>query len=181
MLKLNMLKIRKKTNFNRVTTFYLTCFLFLIFQTSTSNPPLFNPDFEKATGARFCATVEEVLRDADVVSIHVPLLDSTKHLMNAERLAIMKNTAYLVNTSRGPVIDEVALVAALRAGVIAGAGIDVYEHEPALAPGLAQCANAVLTPHIASASVPTRDGMARLAAENLIAFFEGKTPPNAVQ
>ncbi|OGZ05877.1 MAG: D-glycerate dehydrogenase [Candidatus Lloydbacteria bacterium RIFCSPHIGHO2_01_FULL_49_22] len=140
-----------------------------------------NPDFEKATGARFCATVEEVLRDADVVSIHVPLLDSTKHLMNAERLAIMKNTAYLVNTSRGPVIDEVALVAALRAGVIAGAGIDVYEHEPALAPGLAQCANAVLTPHIASASVPTRDGMARLAAENLIAFFEGKTPPNAVQ
>lgn len=140
-----------------------------------------NPNFEKATGARFCATIEEVLRNADVVSIHVPLLDSTKHLMNAERLAIMKNTAYLVNTSRGPVIDEVALVAALKAGVIAGAGLDVYEHEPALAPGLAQCTNAVLTPHIASASVPTRDGMARLAAENLIAFFEGKTPPNAVQ
>ena len=140
-----------------------------------------NPDFERETGARFCATVEEVLKDADVVSIHVPLLDSTKHLMNAERLAMMKKTAYLVNTSRGPVIDEAALVAALKAGTIAGAGLDVYENEPALAPGLASCENVVITPHIASASVPTRDGMARLAAENLIAFFDGQTPPNAVQ
>lgn len=139
-----------------------------------------NLDFEKETGARFCATVDEVLRDADVVSIHVPLLDSTKHLMNAERLAMMKKTAYLVNTSRGPVIDEAALVAALQAGTIAGAGLDVYENEPALAPGLADCANVVITPHIASASVPTRDGMAKLAAENLIAFFEGQTPPNIV-
>ena len=140
-----------------------------------------NPDFEAATGARFCATVEEVLKEADVVSVHVPLLDSTKHLINAERLAMMKKTAYLVNTSRGPVIDEVALVSALSSGTIAGAGIDVYENEPELAPGLAVCENVVITPHIASASVPTRDGMATLAAQNLIAFFEGKTPPNAVQ
>lgn len=140
-----------------------------------------NLDFESATGARFCATVDDVLREADVVSVHVPLLDSTKHLMNAERLAMMKKTAYLVNTSRGPVIDEVALVAALKAGTIAGAGLDVYENEPALAPGLAECENAVLTPHIASASVPTREGMAKIAAENLIAFFDGKTPVNAVQ
>lgn len=139
-----------------------------------------NPDFERETGARFCATVEEVLKDADVVSIHVPLLDSTKHLMNAERLALMKPTAYLVNTSRGPVVDEAALVAALRAGTIAGAGLDVFENEPALAPGLIECENAVLTPHIASASVPTRDGMAKLAAENLIAYFGGTTPPNIV-
>lgn len=139
-----------------------------------------NVDFEKETGARFCATVEEVLRDADVVSIHVPLLDSTKHLMNADRLKMMKKTAYLVNTSRGPVVDEVALVEALKAGTIAGAGLDVYENEPKLAPGLAECESAVITPHIASASVPTRDGMAKLAAENLIAFFEGKTPPNIV-
>lgn len=94
---------------------------------------------------------------------------------------MMKPTAYLVNTSRGPVVDEAALVAALKAGTIAGAGLDVYEHEPALAPGLAECENAVLTPHTASASVPTRDGMAKLAAENLIAFFDGKTPPNIVQ
>ncbi len=139
-----------------------------------------NEEFEKETGARFCATPEEVLKEADVVSIHVPLLDSTKHLINAERLAMMKPTAYLVNTSRGPVIDEVALVDALKRGVIAGVALDVYENEPKLAPGLAECANAVLTPHIASASVPTRDGMANLAAENLIAFFEGKTPPNVV-
>jgi lactate dehydrogenase-like 2-hydroxyacid dehydrogenase len=140
-----------------------------------------NLDFEKETGARFCATVDEVLKDADVVSIHVPLLDSTKHLINAERLAMMKPTAYVINTSRGPVIDEAALVAALKAGTIAGAGLDVYENEPALAAGLAECENAVLTPHTASASVPTREGMAKLAAENLIAFFEGKTPANLVQ
>lgn len=140
-----------------------------------------NPDFEKETGARFCATVDEVLKDADVVSVHVPLLDSTKHLINAERLAMMKKTAYLINTSRGPVVDEAALVTALKAGTIAGAGLDVYESEPALAPGLAECENAVITPHIASASVPTRDGMAVLAAQNLIAFFDGKTPPNIVQ
>src|SRR3989338_332809 len=104
-----------------------------------------NPDFEAATGARFCATVEEVLKEADVVSVHVPLLDSTKHLINAERLAMMKKTAYLVNTSRGPVIDEVALVSALSSGTIAGAGIDVYENEPELAPGLAVCENVVIT------------------------------------
>ncbi|HSE35243.1 MAG TPA: D-glycerate dehydrogenase [Candidatus Paceibacterota bacterium] len=139
-----------------------------------------NADFEQETGARFCATVDEVLKEADVVSIHVPLLDSTKHLINAERLALMKKTAYLINTSRGPVVDEAALVAALKAGTIAGAGLDVFENEPALAPGLAELENAVLTPHIASASVPTRDGMAKLAAENLIAFFEGRTPPNVV-
>jgi lactate dehydrogenase-like 2-hydroxyacid dehydrogenase len=140
-----------------------------------------NPDFEKETGAKFCSTPEEVLREADVVSIHVPLLDSTKHLINADRLKMMKPTAYLVNTSRGPVIDEAALVEALRSGTIAGAGLDVYENEPALAPGLAECENAVLTPHTASASVPTRDEMAKLAAQNLIAFFEGGTPPNLVQ
>jgi glyoxylate reductase len=85
-----------------------------------------------------------------------------------------------VNTSRGPVVDEAALVDALKEGVIAGAGLDVFENEPKLAPGLAECENAVLTPHIASASVPTREGMAKLAAENLIAFFEGRTPPNLV-
>jgi len=140
-----------------------------------------NEAFEKETGARFCATVEEVLRDADVVSIHVPLLDSTKHLINADRLKMMKKTAYLINTSRGPVVDEVALVEALKAGTIAGAGLDVYENEPKLAPGLVECENAVLTPHTASATESTRGEMARLAAENLIAFFEGRTPPNIIQ
>ncbi len=140
-----------------------------------------NEAFEAEAGATYHPTVEGVLECADVVSIHVPLLDSTKHLINAERLRHMRSTAYLVNTSRGPVIDEAALVDALKNGVIAGAGIDVYENEPELAPGLAELENVVLAPHIASASVPTREGMARLAAENLIAFFEGKTPSNLVQ
>jgi glyoxylate reductase len=94
---------------------------------------------------------------------------------------MMKKTAYLINTSRGPVVDEAALVSALKNGTIAGAGLDVFENEPKLASGLAECENAVLTPHIASATEATRGDMARLAAENLIAFFEGKTPPNMVQ
>src|SRR3989344_3707742 len=140
-----------------------------------------NPEFEKETGAKFCATPEEVLKEADVISVHVPLLDSTKHLINAERLKLMKKTAYLVNTSRGPVVDEAALVEALKSGTIAGAGLDVYESEPKTAPGLTECENAVLTHHIASATETTRGEMARLAAENLIAFFDGKTPPNLVQ
>ncbi|OGZ06919.1 MAG: hypothetical protein A3D65_04440 [Candidatus Lloydbacteria bacterium RIFCSPHIGHO2_02_FULL_50_13] len=140
-----------------------------------------NAEFEKATGARFCATPEAVLKDADVVSVHVPLLDSTKHMINAERLKVMKKTAYLVNTSRGAVIDEAALVDALKQKTIAGAGLDVYENEPKTAAGLLECENAVLTPHIASATGATRGEMARLAAENLVAFFDGKTPPNLVQ
>jgi glyoxylate reductase len=139
-----------------------------------------NTDFERETGAKFYGTVDEVLAHADVVSVHVPLLDSTKHLINADRLKMMKKSAYLINTSRGPVVDEAALVTALRDGTIAGAGLDVFENEPSLALGLRECENAVITPHIASASVPTRDGMARLAAENLIAFFDGATPPNIV-
>lgn len=140
-----------------------------------------NEQFEKETSARFCATPEEVLKEADVISVHVPLLDSTKHMINAERLKLMKKTAYLVNTSRGAVIDEVALVEALKNKTITGAGLDVYENEPKTAPGLLECENAVLTPHIASATETTRGEMARLAAENLIAFFDGKTPPNLVK
>lgn len=140
-----------------------------------------NAEFEKETLARFCPTPEQVLREADIVSIHVPLLDTTRHLINAERLKLMKPTAYLVNTSRGPVVDEVALVDALKRGIIRGAALDVFENEPKMAPGLATLDNVVLTPHIASATEATRGEMARLAAENLIAFFEGKTPPNVVQ
>lgn len=137
-------------------------------------------EFEKATGATFRATPEEVLKEADVISIHVPLLPSTTHLINAERLKLMKKSAYLINTSRGPVIDEAALVEALKTGVILGAALDVFEHEPKLARGLAKLPNVAITPHTASATKAARDGMARLAAENLIAFFDGKTPPNKV-
>lgn len=129
----------------------------------------------------FKASVEEVLQVADVVSIHVPLLDSTRHLMNAERLAMMKPNAYLINTSRGPVIDEAALVEALKGGTIKGAALDVYEDEPALTPGLAELENVVLTPHIASATEETRSEMSRMVAQNLIAFFNGETPPNKLE
>ena len=140
-----------------------------------------NTDFEKEFNAVFKPTIEELLAEADFVSIHVPLLPTTKHLINAERLARMKPTAYLVNTSRGPVVDEAALVEALKSGTIRGAAIDVFENEPALASGLAELENIIITPHIASATEETRAAMAMLAADNLIAFFDGGTPPNIVQ
>ena len=138
-------------------------------------------ELEKNTGAEYRETTEDVLKEADVVSIHVPLLPSTEHLMNTERLRMMKPTAYLINTSRGPVIDEVALVEALKTGVIRGAGLDVFEHEPALAEGLKDLPNAVITPHIASASQETRDAMSRIVAEDVIAFLKGETPAHVVK
>ncbi len=137
-------------------------------------------EFEAATGAAFKASVEEVLSEADVVTIHVPLLETTHHLIHAERLALMKKSAYLINTSRGPIIDEVALVAALKQGTIRGAGLDVFENEPALAPGLAECESAVLTPHIASASEETRAAMATMAAQSIVDYLAGTEPQNRV-
>ena len=136
---------------------------------------------EKELGAVYKGTPEEVLREADVVSIHVPLLPSTTHLINAERLKLMKPSAYLINTSRGPVIDEAALVEALRNGTIRGAGLDVFEREPELEEGLAELRNAVVTPHIASASEETRNKMSEMVAENILEFLSGKTPTNLVQ
>jgi glyoxylate reductase len=139
-----------------------------------------NEKLETEYGAKFYPTVEEVLKIADAVSLHVPLTPETRHLMDGRRIGLMKKTAYLVNTSRGPVVDEAALVDALKRGVIAGAGLDVFEQEPALAEGLAALPNVVLTPHIASATTEARADMARLAAENLNAFFAGKPPSNMV-
>ncbi len=144
------------------------------------NNPSRNDYLDKELGATYMKTAEEVLRVADIVSLHVPLLPTTTHLLNKERLAFMKKTAYLINTSRGAVVDEAALVEALRTGVIRGAALDVFEHEPSLSQGLAELQNVVLTPHIASATEETRNAMSRVAAENLIAYFSGKTPPNAV-
>ena len=140
-----------------------------------------NEFIEKGADAQFRATPEEVLQEADVVSVHVPLLDSTKHLINAERLSMMKNTASLVNTSRGPVIDEAALVEALQNGTIRNAALDVFENEPALAPGLAELENVIITPHIASATEETRGKMSDIAAENIVSFLAGGTPPNKVE
>jgi glyoxylate reductase len=139
-----------------------------------------NEQLEKDFGATFYPTVEEVLKISDVVSIHVPLLPSTQHLINADRLKLMKPTAYLVNTSRGPVVDENALVDALKNGVLRGAGLDVFEFEPKLAKGLAKLSNVVLTPHIASGTEEARHDMAVLSANNIINTLEGRRPDNMV-
>lgn len=139
-----------------------------------------NEEFEKTYGAVFREHADDVFREADFISIHVPLLDSTRHLVNRERLAMMKSSAYLVNTSRGPVVDEAALVEALREKRIRGAALDVFENEPALSPGLVELENAVLTPHIASATGETRQKMSALAAENIVAALEGRAPSNIV-
>lgn len=139
-----------------------------------------NEQLEKDFGATFYATVDEVLRVSDVVSIHVPLLDSTHHLINADRFKLMKNSAYLINTSRGPVVDENALVEALQNGIIRGAGLDVFEFEPEIARGLAKLPNVVMTPHIASGTEEARHDMAVLSATNIINTLEGGIPPNMV-
>jgi glyoxylate reductase len=138
-----------------------------------------NPIIEKEIGARK-ASVEELLRESDYVSVHVPLLPGTKHLINAQSLRLMKKTAYLINTSRGPVVDEAALAEALKSGVIAGAALDVFENEPLVHPELLKLDNIVLTPHTASATIETRSKMATMAAENLIAALAGQKPANLV-
>jgi len=139
-----------------------------------------NEVLEKEYGAVFHGSPEDVLQAADVISLHVPLLPSTRHLIDAKRLALMKPTAVLINTSRGPVVDEAALVAALRAGVISGAALDVFENEPALAEGLAELPNVVLTPHTASATVEAREAMAEVAARDIIAVLRGDAPAHPV-
>ena len=122
---------------------------------------------ERAVSITRVPTVEEVLRKSDVVSLHCNLDENTKHLINAEKLKMMKKDAVLVNAARGPVIDEKALVAHLKANPDFRCGLDVFEDEPLMAPGLADCPNAVIVPHIASASLWTRGGMATLAAANV--------------
>ena len=126
-------------------------------------------------------SLDEALAEADFVSLHVPLTEQTRHMINAERLAKMKRTAYLINTARGPVVDERALVQALERGTIAGAGLDVYEDEPRMAPGLAACPNTMLLPHLGSATSGTRSAMAELAARNLLAVLDGKEPPHRIE
>ena len=121
-----------------------------------------------------------LLRESDFVTLHTPLLLETQHLINTQSLKTMKKTAYLVNASRGPVVDEAALAQALKEGWIAGAGIDVFEREPEVHPALMGLPNAVLAPHIASASSDTRLKMANLAVDNCLAVLEGKTPPTPV-
>lgn len=140
-----------------------------------------SPDIERETGAEYCESLDEVLTRADVVSIHVPLVDTTRHLINADRLKLMKRTAYLINTARGPIIDEQALVEALKGGIIRGAGLDVFENEPMLAEGLSTLENVVITPHIASATDEARAKMAEMSAGAIIDTLNGKEPQNLVK
>ena len=135
------------------------------------------PDVERELGATR-VELDELLREADFVSLHVPLTPDTHHLVGAEQLARMKRTAVLVNTSRGPVVDEAALAEALREGQIFAAGLDVFEREPEVHPGLLELENVVLAPHIASGSVRTRSEMSVLAVRNLLAGLRGERPPN---
>lgn len=138
-----------------------------------------DPEAERHLGVIYCDR-DTVLREADFVTLHVPLLPETHHYIDERALRLMKPTAYLVNAARGPVVHETALVRALREGWIAGAGLDVYEEEPRVHPDLLECPNAVLAPHIASASKETRLRMATMAVEDALAVLEGRRPAHPV-
>ena len=134
---------------------------------------------ERALNARF-ASLEDILRRADFLSLHVPYTPQTHHLLSAETLALMKPEAYLINTARGAIVDEAALVAALQTGRLRGAALDVFEDEPRIHPALLQMEQVVLAPHIGSATRETRARMATTAAGNILAHLRGETPPNLV-
>ncbi|MDP2631561.1 MAG: D-glycerate dehydrogenase [Candidatus Uhrbacteria bacterium] len=138
-----------------------------------------SPNLEKKYGAKF-RTKDQLLKESDFVSLHVPLLPGTVHLIGARELKMMKKTAFLINTSRGPVVDEAALTKALTNGEIAGAGLDVYENEPKINKTLLKLQNTILTPHTASATVETRQAMSRTAATNILAFLSNKQIPNKI-
>jgi glyoxylate reductase len=138
-------------------------------------------DLEAQFGYEFRHTVDDVLREADFVSVHTPYMPSTHHLINAERLAIMKRTAILINSARGPIVDPIALFHALRDGTIWAAGLDVTSPEPIpLDDPLLTLDNCLIVPHIASASMRTRDAMSALAADNIIKVLRGNAPPTPV-
>ncbi|MCR4312329.1 MAG: D-glycerate dehydrogenase [Candidatus Uhrbacteria bacterium] len=145
-----------------------------------------NEKLEAETHAAFVEN-DQLLQQSDYVSVHVPLLPTTKHLISDREFSLMKPSAFLINTSRGPIVDTHALVKALKQKKIAGAGIDVFECEPAFAcdpedaKALRSFSNVVITPHTASATVETRDAMSRQVALNVLAFIDGKTPPNIIR
>jgi lactate dehydrogenase-like 2-hydroxyacid dehydrogenase len=136
-------------------------------------------DVERELGVEF-VDKETLFREADFVTLHVPLLPETHHYVSTPELKLMKKTAHLINASRGPVVDEAALVQALRERWIAGAGLDVFEHEPRITPGLTALNNVTLAPHIASASLETRTKMAVMAATSLVDALQGRRPANLV-
>ncbi|HET7558428.1 MAG TPA: D-glycerate dehydrogenase, partial [Limnochordia bacterium] len=143
----------------------------------TSRSP--KPEAAARLGARQ-VELDELLASSDIVSLHCALTAETRHLIDARRIAMMKPSAYLINTARGPVVHEADLVAALRSDQIAGAGLDVYEAEPLMSPGLAELPNVVVVPHIGSATHETRTKMADIAVDNILALFAGRRPAHLV-
>lgn len=138
-----------------------------------------NLAFEEATGGTF-VDKESLLKEADFISLHVPLLPATHHFIGGDELKLMKKTAILVNAARGPLVDEKALVEALRRGAIAGAGLDVFEQEPEIEPELLEFSNVVLTPHIGTSTMDARIKQGEVCAQNIFAVLDGKIPPNCL-
>jgi glyoxylate reductase len=125
-------------------------------------------------------SLEQLLQQSDFVSLHSPFTPQTRHQIGARELALMKPTAFLINTARGAIIDEAALVRALEQRALAGAGLDVFEHEPVVTPALLRMPNVVTTPHLGSAVFEVREQMANIVVDNILALLEGKIPPNCV-
>ena len=138
------------------------------------------PDEASVSGAEWRDSPEALLRDSDMVSLHCPATPETRHLINARALACMRPTAHLINTARGDVVDEEALIEALRSGQLAGAALDVYEHEPAVPQSLLSLANVVTLPHLGSATVESREAMGERVLRNIAAFVSGDPPPDLV-
>jgi glyoxylate reductase len=138
------------------------------------------PEADEAKYGMIHKSYDDLLREADFVSMHPQLNPDTRHLLGERELRLMKKTAFVINTSRGPVIDEAALTQALIEKRIAGAGLDVYEHEPKVTPALLTMPNVVLTPHLGSAVFELREGMAHVVVDNVIAVIEGRRPPNLI-
>ncbi len=137
------------------------------------------PQIEAELGAQLMS-MDELLATSDVVSVNCPYSPATHHLVSTQQFEMMRRSAFLVNTARGPIVDEAALVEALKSGRIAGAGLDVFENEPAVHPGLLECENAVVIPHLGSATQETRSAMARLAAHNAVNVLAGVEPPTPI-
>jgi glyoxylate reductase len=141
--------------------------------------PRAKPEAESETGMQR-VTLDQLLAESDFVSLHPPLNAETRHMISDREFGLMKPTAFIINTARGAIIDEKALMRALKKKKIAGAGLDVFEHEPNLPPGLRDMTNVVLTPHLGSAVMEVRDLMANVAVDNIEALIDGRTPPNCV-
>ncbi len=142
--------------------------------------PRRKPESLERETAMIYVPLDQLLKEADFVSLHSPLRAETRHQIGAREFALMKPTAFLINTARGAIVDEAALARALKKRQIAGAGLDVFEHEPDVTPGLLAMPNVVTTPHLGSAVMEVREQMANIVVDNILALLDGKTPPNCV-